>query len=362
LRSGFDPLNAIPFNGLKLGNTLLSKNLNDVTATDRAYAQSVGVALPANSSAVFPGFNGTVAQAIKPFPQYGIITEHEESEGQSIYHALKLDLNRRFSQGIQLGISYTFAKLLTDAAEDLFGNTPINGVVQNPYDRKALRTPSPNVVPHSLVVNYLIELPFGKGKHFMNQGGIADKIVGGWQISGVQRYRNGPLLVPFIAGGARDFLNLVGFNGNLRPNLTGQPFYSNTPAGGVRYQYLNPAAFAFPPAYVAAPAYLLANGTVNPAYAAYYANPLVFFGNAAPSYSNLRGQPFFTEDFNVLKKTRLTETVTLEMRVDFFNAFNRGRFVLPGLDLNNPGTFGISDRVGDSGQPRHIQLGARIIF
>ena len=98
LRSGFDPLNAIPFNGLKLGNALLSKNLNDVTASDRAYAQSVGVTLPANSNAVFPGFNGTVAQSIKPFPQYGIITEHQESEGQSIYHALKLDLNRRFSR------------------------------------------------------------------------------------------------------------------------------------------------------------------------------------------------------------------------------------------------------------------------
>src|SRR4029079_2543110 len=81
LRSGFDPLNAIPFNGLKLGQALLNKNLNDVTASDRAYASSVGGTLPTNSNAVFPGFNGSVAQSIKPFPQYGIITEHQESEG-----------------------------------------------------------------------------------------------------------------------------------------------------------------------------------------------------------------------------------------------------------------------------------------
>ncbi len=119
-----------------------------------------------------------------------------------------------------MGFSYTFAKLLTDAAEDLFGGSPIEGVVQNPYDRRALRTPSPNIVPHSLVVNYLVELPFGKGKRLLNRGGFADRIFGGWQVSGVQRYRNGPLLVPFIAGSARDFLDLVGFGGNLRVNAS----------------------------------------------------------------------------------------------------------------------------------------------
>jgi len=98
--------------------------------------------------------------------QYGRITEHMESQGQSFYNALKLNLQRRFSHGFQMGVSYTFAKLLTDAAEDLFGDPPINGVVQNPYDRASLRTPSPNIVPHSLVVNYLFELPFGK-VHYM---------------------------------------------------------------------------------------------------------------------------------------------------------------------------------------------------
>lgn len=359
LRSNFDPPNAIPLQALRLGNALLNKNLNDVTATDRTYAQSVGVTLPANSNAVFNGFNGTVAQSLKPFPQYNRITEHMESQGQSIYHALKIDLQRRFAQGIQVGISYTFAKLITDAAEDLFGDTPINGVVQNPYDRQGLRTPSPNIVPHSFVINYLIELPFGKGKRYMNKGGMVDRIFGDWQVSGVQRYRNGPLLVPFIAGDSRVFLDLVGFNGNLRPNITGQPFYTDIPAGGVRYQYLNQAAFSRPPDF---------GGGFGPAdigsaaYAAYYANPLRFFGNAAPTYSSLRAQPFFTEDFNILKRIRMTEATTVELRADFFNAFNRGRFGLPGLDFNNLFIFGISDRNADFNQPRHIQLGIRLLF
>ena len=359
LRSGFSPVNALPLDALKLGAPFLQMQLADVTAAQRSYAQSVGVSLPATLAAVFPGFNGTVAQSLKPFPQYGRITEHMESQGQSFYNALKIDLNRRFSQGIQAGVSYTFAKLMTDAAEDLFGNSPITGVVQNPYDRASLWTPSPNIVPNSLVINFLAELPFGKGKRYLNSDGAADRIVGGWQVSGVVRYRNGPLLVPFIAGGARDFLDLVGFNGNLRPNITGQPFYTDIPAGGLRYQYLNRAAFSAPPAYQ--------NFAVadigSAAYNAYYANPLRFFGNAAPTYSDLRAQPFYTEDFNILKKTRITETTTFEIRVDFINAFNRGRFVLADTNLDpfNP-SFGISARAGDFYQPRHIQLGGRFIF
>jgi len=359
LRSGFSPVNALPLDALKLGAPFLQMQLADVTAAQRSYAQSVGVSLPATLAAVFPGFNGTVAQSLKPFPQYGRITEHMESQGQSFYNALKIDLNRRFSQGIQAGVSYTFAKLLTDAAEDLFGNSPITGVVQNPYDRASLWTPSPNIVPNSLVINFLAELPFGKGKRYLNRDGAADRIIGGWQVSGVVRYRNGPLLVPFIAGGARDFLDLVGFNGNLRPNITGQPFYTDIPAGGLRYQYLNRAAFSAPPAYQ--------NFAVadigSAAYNTYYANPLRFFGNAAPTYSDLRAQPFYTEDFNILKKTRITETTTFEIRVDFINAFNRGRFVLADTNLDpfNP-SFGISARAGDFYQPRHIQLGGRFIF
>ena len=379
LRSGFSPVNAVPLEALKLGAAFLQLPLGDVTLAQRAYAQSVGITLP-TCDHVIPHFctmipsitpvgfsiTPTVAQALKPFPQYGRITEHMESQGQSFYNALKVDLNRRFSQGIQVGISYTFAKLLTDAAEDLFGGSPIEGVVQNPYDRRALRTPSPNIVPHSLVINYLIELPFGKDKRFLNRGGFVDRIFAGWQVSGIQRYRNGPLLVPFIAGSARDFLDLVGFGGNLRPNATGQPFYTDIPAGGVRYQYINPASFSRPPDYSptdeAGNAIFSAADIGSAAYTAYYSNPSLFFGNAAPTYSSLRAQPFYTEDFNILKKTRITKKTILELRADFFNAFNRGRFLLPAMDFNNLFTFGVSDRSADFNQPRHIQLGARFIF
>src|SRR5215203_2448794 len=128
LRSNFDPINKIPLNALRLGLPLLQKPLADVTPLERAYAASVGVPLAASPNAVYPGFDTqggafarTVAQSLRQFPQYGIINNRLESQGQSFYNAGKLDVSRRFAQGIQGGLSYTFAKLITDAGEDIFG-------------------------------------------------------------------------------------------------------------------------------------------------------------------------------------------------------------------------------------------------
>jgi hypothetical protein len=197
---------------------------------------------------------------------------------------------------------------------------------------------------------------------FLNEGGWVDRVVGGFQITGIHRYRSGPALTPFVAGGQRDFLQLVGYLGNLRPNVTGQPFYTDIPAGGVNYRYLNPAAFSRPPDFRAAPAFSLDGGvTVNPAYTAYYADPLRFFGNAAPTYAGLRAQPFFTEDFSIMKKTKITESTYLEIRAEFFNLFNRGRFGLANVNVNDV-NFGISSRNGDIFQPRRIQVGGRFVF
>ena len=372
LRSAFNPINALPVEALKLGNALLTKRLDQVTASDRAYAASVGFTLPANGDAVYPGFNGqvgnvgvlgagSVAQALRPFPQYGPIFNRLESQGQSFYNAFKGELQRRFTNGIQFGASYTYSKLITDAASDLYGGSALTGVLQNPADRKSLRSISPDDVPHSFVVNYLVEVPFGKGKKFLNKGGLVDRLVGGFQISGIQRYRSGTPITVFIAGGRRDFLDLLGYGGNLRPNLTGQPFYAtgntSVPNDVTAYHYINPGAFVAPPTY---------NGTSaaigSDAYRAYYANPLNFLGTAAPTYNNLRTRPFLTEDLSILKKTRVTETTYFEIRAEFFNLLNRNRPSGPETDLNNPGIFGNANYFSDNGQPRRIQLGARFVF
>ncbi len=381
LRSRLMPLNAAPIEALRLGNTLLRKRLADVTADDRAYAASVGFTLPASPDAVYPDFGnqpaltssflaGTVAQALRPYPHYGNINNRLESDGQSWYNAAKIDLRRRFANGAQIGASYTFSKFITDAGEDLYGDSPITGVLQNPRDRRSLRSIAPGSYPHSLVVYYLAELPFGRGKRFLNQGGMIDRLVGGWQISGVQRYRSGQSLSPFVPGGQREFLDLVGIGGNLRTNLTGQPFYTGNDEVGLNFGYLNPAAFTPPPDYrsipqvpdPANPGQTIPAPIGSPEYRAFYTDPLRFLGTVAPTFDNLRMRNYYSEDVSILKKTRITETTALELRAEIFNLFNRSRFAGPNMNVTDPGNYGVVGRFADILQPRRIQVGARFIF
>lgn len=365
LRSNFNRINAVPFNALKLGRDILNKNLNDVTPQERAFAAGVGVPLPASPNAVFTGFNGSVAQSLRPFPQYGNINNILESQGRSWYDAGTAKLERRFSSGIQFGASYTFAKLLTNASEDLLGASPTGSLIQIPGDAGGLKSVSPNNAAHVFVVNYLIELPFGKGHRFANSGGWSDRILGGWQINGIQRYESGlPLVIRstrnnFFGGGA------IGFNTDLRPNLTGQPILTNNQMTGSRVQVFNQNAFSFPQCFDCGdvPAETLAGGAINPDYANYFANPLRFFGGASPTLSQARVNPFFLENVSLLKKTRLTETVTMEVGAEAFNLFNRHRFNYPTSDFNDP-NFGFATVSGDPAfyAPRVIQIRVRFTY
>lgn len=390
-RSNFSRLNALPLNALRLGYDLLTTDLNAVTAPQRAYAASVGVTLPSSPNAVYTGFNGTVAQALRPFPQYGNITNILESQGESEYNALQAKVERRFSNGIQFGAAYTFSKLITNAAEDILGGGIQSGVLQNPYvDPDELKTEAPSNSPHVFVTNFLVELPFGKGRRFLNRGGILDRIVGGFQVSGIFRYQQGtPLVLSASAettafpGRPNNFLQIVGFNGNLRPNLTGQPLTIDRRPTAIagQFQVLNRGAFTAAPNFgpaiggaSGAPAFLLANGQINPAYGEYYANPQRFFGNAPLVLTDVRSDPFFSENLSILKKTRITETVMVEIGAEFFNVFNRVRYFPPGTSLgvfnfsnntfdpnSNFGVEGAVDQLGSAGN-RVIQFRARLTF
>jgi hypothetical protein len=355
LRSDIGRINAVPFEALKLGNPLLTKALADVTPAERAYAQSVGFTLAANPNAVFPGFTGTVAQSLRPFPQYGRINNIQESQGQSWYNALQVKVGRRFSQGMQFDVAYTFSRLTGTAAEDLYGGTPVNAP-QNPYER--VRAVSPNSTPHVLVFNYILEVPFGKGKRFFNQGGVVNTILGGWQIGGIHRYQSGvPLVV--ISTNNSGFLNTLGFSGFrgavLRPNVTGAPILTGNSASGTGFVVINGAAFSAPPNYEAAPT----TDVTNPAYRAYYSDPSRFFGTGPAVFDDIRPFPFYTENFSLMKKTRISETITFEIRGEFFNLFNRHYYGMPDNNISSGG-FGTSSVINDS--PRTVQVGAKLIF
>ena len=149
---------------------------------------------------------------------------------------------------------------------------------------------------------------------------------------------------------------------------------------------LNPGAFAAPPNFagsddpntpaIEGPPSFLLNGQINPAYAAYYADPTRFFGTAPLVNTDFRADRFFTADMSILKKTRFTETVAFEIGAEFFNVFNQVLYLPPDTFLGrqrqnsvngtiertnlNFGAEGFTPRVGNAN--RVIQLRARIIF
>jgi hypothetical protein len=366
LRSNFQHLDALPLGDLRLGFPILNESLGTALADPAtvAYANIVGVPLP-DPTTIFPGCpvkcfdpGQSVAQALRPFPQYRDFQNLMESRGHSTYNALNARLDWRYHHGLQMGASYTWSKLITDAATDVQGGSPLAGSYQNPFDPRQLRSVDPTIAAHAFVINYIYELPFGAGRHFLNMHGPVDKIVGGWEVAVIQNYRSGLPLVPTVGTPNSDWLNLVGYDGNLRPNLTGEPILTGKSPNGISYQAVNPAAFTKPPDFTAAP------GAIgSAAYAAYYANPNAFFGTAPPVLSQARLFPYKSEDITLLKKTNLNERFALETRAVFLNAFNRHRYFLPDMNLNS-GSFGQPGVVGDQAVygPRVIQLAMRLLF
>lgn len=356
LRSNMTRMNAIPLDALKLGWDILTKNVNALTAADRAYATSVGITLPASSSAVYEGFDGNVARALKPFPQYNRINNELETRGQSWYHALNLKGEKRFSNGLQFSAAYTWSKLITTAADDLFGASPLTGVLQNPYDTRSLRSVAPNNAAHVFVLGHIYEMPFGKDKAFLNGNSILDKFVGGWQVTGMYRYQSGlPVVVSMNGGHYRDFLEVAGFLGNIRPNVTDQSILTGNDLDGRTIALLDGQSFSLPQRYSAPPTHDVS----DPAYAAYYADPTKFFGNG-PAVLPETIMPYFSENFSILKKTRVKEGINTEFGVEFFNLFNRHRYTWPDTNLDSR-EFGKS-RVSNDFDPRIIQLRLKVSF
>src|SRR5262249_41919212 len=121
-------------------------------------AQAAGFTAP------FPGFvdlwgrRATVAQALRPFPQYGSIGQVAVTYGNSNYNSLQVNAQKRMSRGFDFSVAYTFSKMIDDTRQFTTGVGQ-----QNYYDRRGERSISVYEQPHILSISYVYELPFGPG-------------------------------------------------------------------------------------------------------------------------------------------------------------------------------------------------------
>jgi hypothetical protein len=136
----------------------------------------------------------TRCQLLRPFPQFGNVNVRAVHEGSSIYHALQVKLERRFSHGFSLLGAYTFSKLLTNAGSRLAINFASPGI-QNSNNLRAERALGNVDVPHRAVISYNWELPFGSGRALLSGAhGFGGWLVSGWQVNGITTIQSGPPL------------------------------------------------------------------------------------------------------------------------------------------------------------------------
>lgn len=358
LRSALAQINDLNPSFFSLGSCL-TLTLNNTAGTPCA-----NVTAPFTQFNTLYGGGATVAQALRPFPQYQSINTDccLENLGQSTYNALLMKVERRFHNGLNLLASYTYSKTLTDADSALPSFASFS-TVQNPHNLKGEKSLSFQDIPHTFVLSYLYELPVGPGKKFVNNGGTLGKVVGGWEIGGVQRYQSGQP-IPFNCASG-----VPGYDGCIRfDRVPGQPLLSPTAGsfnvgqvflngGGTACTENSDGTFTAP---AGVTTYFNCAAFIDPNQAALVNSRGSYaFGNFPRVTGEVRSYRYLNEDFSISKRTHIRESDSIILKAELINAFNRHVFTRPDAGPTD-GSFGSS--FGTIEDPRKVQFTLRYQF
>jgi len=295
------------------------------------------------------GSEATVAQALRPFPQYGNANLDTALDGSPFgdytFHALQVQINKRLGAGLTMLAHYSWSKALTNADSDYAPEGGWNGAndgLMNPYNPKAEKSYSNFDQPQVVKVAYTYELPFGKGKPLLNSNRLVNAVAGGWQIGNIDTYASGtPVYVyennwtsGIFAGQATS--NSLGDGLHARPNVVSGVSPKAYHGGNFIFgqtKMINPNAFTYAPSYT--------------------------FGNAPRMLGNVRNFATRDEDVSASKRFPLgREGTSFVFRFDAFNVFNRTTF---GSFDNVIGDSNFGAATGASGN-RTMQGNFRITF
>jgi len=263
-------------------------------------------------------------QLLRPYPQYQQLLLVREDSGDSEYESVQFRLDKQFSHGLNVNAGYTISKLMTDDFESGVNETgPQNALYNNHYNH----TIDTNDVPQRLVVSWMYELPFGKGKAYLGSG-LISKVLGGWEWSGIAAFQRG---IPLRIAGP-DNTGLPSFGLNVgRGNRLCNPVQSNPTMN----EYFNTSCFAPAPPFT-----IPTDSLTQPV--------LRDYGRKNVNMSVIRNQ-MFKERYNV------------QFRLEAFNVFNH-----PALSLGSGSSVTIGaaqfGEVLTGTNPRQLQLGLRLVF
>jgi hypothetical protein len=288
------------------------------------------------TSYALSGPTTTVGQLSRPLPQYTSLRLAGQGNYDSTYHSLQLTVERRFAGAGSLLVAYTNAKLLTDADTLTNWLESATGPIQDFNNLRGERSLSSQDVSQRMVISYVLDLPFGRGKRYLsNASGVEDKLVSGWGVDGVTIFQKG---FPLVFGNSvANFTTQWG--GHSRADVIPGCKKSGASGGlGARLnEWFNTACFAAPPDFV--------------------------FGNASRTDPTLRSSGINNFDFALFKKTRFgpDEKLSLDFRTEFFNIFNRTQFAPPNTQVGSS-TFGVVSSTYPGTNPRLVQFGLKFVF
>jgi hypothetical protein len=262
------------------------------------------------------------------------------SVGSMKYNALQAVLQKRYTNGLQYQVAYTYSKCMTDNSGyyGTWGDTqgqPASPYYQNLYDPHADWAPCYFDSTHILSAYAVYDLPFGKGKRFGNSmHPVLNGIVGNWSINPIVSVHTGFPLALYDFG---DDPTGTGSRG-LRPNCNGQSHtfgrkgsFDPTTGAFLGYQWFDPTAYS--------------------------AASVGEFGNC-PAQGPIRGPGYADVDLSLQKDFHITEAMKFQFRADFVNAFNH-------VNLNTPSSTALGSGMGlinTSQDPRNIQLALKFYF
>src|SRR5205814_3445297 len=154
------PANLNPFTAA--GRTLLTSQIGSAAAV------AAGITAPFAAFTKVFGTAATVGQALRPYPQYALIDTISgggDRLGHSTYHSMEVKFSRRYSAGLVLQASYVLSKALTDS--DNYSSTPTS---MDAYNLRLEKSIAGFDQTHNVKLTYVYELPFGKGKKYLNKG------------------------------------------------------------------------------------------------------------------------------------------------------------------------------------------------
>jgi hypothetical protein len=307
-----------------------TKLLNPVT--NAAQAAANGIAYP------YPGFSGTVASALRQYPQIvgnSTIANTGAPWGFSTTEQLQAVVEKRIAYGLSAYANYVWSKTLTNV------DTGYNGGLtpQNVYDLKAEKAIADYDVPWAVKGSVVYELPVGKGKALLpGAGKVLNGLVGGWELSAIVQYQAGlPLIFTTSSsplagawnGGVR--INIASA-ANMKASGFSTSNFSLANTAGSSNTYLNKADFSDVQA--------------------------LSLGTAAYAYSAARAFPTRSENIALAKNFRIREKVRMQLRADALDALNR--HTLGGIVTNV--TNALFGQVTSVSGNRTVQVAARLDF